>query len=61
MNKNTNSQYDTYKSDDQDTFVSQRFLQGEGLWHEAMTFEAPNGDQYEVWVDQDGGDKIIEL
>ena len=49
----------TWKCNEKDAFLGFYELQGEGLWVHSYLFEDPKGDQYEVWVDQDGDSKVV--
>jgi hypothetical protein len=49
----------TYKCDETDKYLGERELQGEGTWFMAYCFETLLGEYYEVWVDQDGEEKVM--
>ena len=44
-----------------DLFLHSRPLHGEGRWIDAYVYERSSGDIYEVWVDEDGDDKLVEV
>lgn len=56
----TMSDWKTWQIQKNDTFLGFGELQGEGQWVHSYLFEDPKGDQYEVWVDQDGDSKVVE-
>jgi hypothetical protein len=50
-----------YKSDDTDIFICDNPLQGEGLWVHYYQYLSKDGSEYQVWLDQDGEEKVVEL
>lgn len=52
---------DMYKSEDSDVFICDRPLNGEGLWCHYYQYLSRDGSEYQVWVDQDGSEKVVEL
>lgn len=50
-----------YKSDTKDTFICERPLQGEGKWVHYYQYMDIKGNEYQVWVDQHGDEKIMEV
>lgn len=51
-----------WASNEKDKYVGVRLLQGEGKWFQAYEFEGHDDKKnYEVWMDQDGDSKIVEL
>jgi hypothetical protein len=49
------------KIDNEDKYLGSRELRGEGMWYEAYIFETPTGHRYEIWMDPDGAEKLVEL
>ena len=43
-----------------DRYIKTYQLQGEGRWFEAEVFIDVEGNEYEIWYDQDGDSKIVE-
>ena len=54
------SEHQHWASNENDIFIQHRPLIGEGYWSDAYKFRDENGSEYEVWVDQDGKEKIVE-
>jgi hypothetical protein len=48
-----------WKCEATDKFVKNYQLQGEGRWFESYVYVDTKGNEYEVWVDQDGDSKIL--
>lgn len=61
MSKSEESLYSKmYKNDYGDKFIGERELQGEGRWFIAYRYEDIMGSTYEIWVDRDGDEKLVE-
>lgn len=52
---------DLYKIDKTDVFICERELQGEGQWVNYFQYMDNKGSEYQVWVSQDGDEKVVEL
>jgi hypothetical protein len=50
-----------YKNDKADVFICERPLQGEGKWVHYYQYLSKDGSEYQVWVDQHGDEKIMEV
>lgn len=45
-----------------DVFLKHTTLEGEGIWIDSYLFIDPEtGEEYEVWVDQEGESKVVCL
>lgn len=50
-----------YKSEDTDVFICDNPLRGEGLWVHYYQYMSKDGSEYQVWVDQEGEERVVEL
>lgn len=53
--------YDQYKLADDDVFICENPLEGEGRWVYYWHFMDKTGAEYQIWQDQDGDEKVVEL
>jgi len=48
-----------YMNEDKLMYVKE--LQGEGRWFQALGYKDNEGNEYEVWQDIDGDEKVVEV
>lgn len=52
---------DLYKIADSDIYICDNPLEGEYPWIHYYQYLDKDGNEYQIWQDQDGGEKVVEL
>ncbi len=52
---------DLFKIADTDVFICDRPLEGEGKWIHYYHYMDKDGNEYQIWCDAEGDEKVVEL